>query len=1570
MPDSVQSFTIETGQGVKSVKNLAVAFSELGDASVDMGKKLVSAGDATEETAAAYAAFERQLFAAASSMHALEDRVQKGIRPLEAYSASVKGLRAELERLTVAAAKGAAPNDDIREIRRIQDAYRSLAAERIRGIREVQRIQAAAQREARNSAFEKTIVRLPSPTGTGTSTPGPARTTFQQDDTRVIARQAERSLARAAEAFALFDEKIRQRIGDFGQGAIKDSDFVRDKPGPPIPFEVADKARQFAQALIGAILALRAFEKYLGGFEDPLRGRKALPRPRFESKLDVVPFNERPSTQKQLTFDPLKARIQKQLEGPRPGPTRLVESDEGFTKRIHLDRERAESLEAAARLDAGRRAAEEERKRTAAIGRKAAEDRIARENAAQVKYTNETLEAQRRERVHAEAAERQRTRDINANRQAGVNIVNLLPQRAAPKPFDFTPYEKGRKAVELLDTQFKGLKGTLDQISNISFATAIYRSISALTQAIQGSIHDAAEYARQIGLLQTLADDSGESFNTWNAAVQRLSNELGAPAIEVAKAAYAGLSNQVINNTRDFELLATAFKLARTTNSDINNSLNLLSSVIRGFGTTTGDATKIADSFFRTVDIGRVSLDELNQSYGRAANLANTLGASYNELNAGIALITQTGVKATEATTLLNNIFVQLIHPNEALKELFKDLNLETGQAAVAALGFGGALIKIIDAAKGTKEGLATFFPEIRGLRGVSALNTLGLDEYAKTLDKVTNSTNAVADASKILSDNVGFKFQKELEKIKTFFTTDLGQTFLNLVVNVSENFGGLATIVKQATVQVILLTAAVVAFKSVATLASVLKAFSTLGNYLAHIILQTQYATQATGVFAGTSIAAAAPIVAAFALIAGAVYLITKRYYENLDARKAAFATASVQYNAVFKAQVDNQKAASEESLKVFEDGLKKHTAAYTTFIAGIRGQNKQIVESLRETNSKITEGLKNTFDVLIHASTKNVTQLREAQNKAISNIKDIREEQIRSIDEAEKDQYHKQLERLKRLDDFQRERGGSGQTGNILDLVNKRNAFLSQKQQVAFDTGNLSEAAKLQDEMRSNLNAIAGITTTINGRTVERFRTDQAVSDIATQYYYRLEATKKTQGDLVEISRKKANIAEIEAKKLEDVLRKIEKFSVVDSKGDILPKYDKGKLRDAATDLTKLQQEAADLVKNMQGLDDPELSLRVKEIVDQVNSGFAAQQKNTSELIRSLETANLIDISERRSNERADILLQTHTKIRSVLEDQLKVIETQGDGIGGLIHSLRGAIGDQTSKAINADAALLGLSGLGPKIQALKDAKFELDELHRTLGESNIDYEKAIRLTQTIAKNIKSIGDVSVTVDKEGNVESAATTIQTLIGKFQILKDANNAAGSSRADLDEVQKKLDALVGQAEKFTTANADIAKGQGQIIARTQGIDDNAKAMDALARSTLAAAEAQKELNRALAGGTGTTGKPGKVEAKASGGPVGFAGGFLPDFYSGRFGVAGDVIPTMLKRGEIVVREPFAQQFYSQLIAMNAGISPRDNADGTTTYNIPITVTVQGGKASPKDIAKAIRRDLRRGISTL
>jgi len=191
--------------------------------------------------------------------------------------------------------------------------------------------------------------------------------------------------------------------------------------------------------------------------------------------------------------------------------------------------------------------------------------------------------------------------------------------------------------------------------------------------------------------------------------------------------------------------------------------------------------------------------------------------------------------------------------------------------------------------------------------------------------------------------------------------------------------------------------------------------------------------------------------------------------------------------------------------------------------------------------------------------------------------------------------------------------------------------------------------------------------------------------------------------------------------------------------------------------------------------------------------------------------------------------------------------------------------------------------------------------------------------------------------------------------------------------------------IAQDASNLHIALAQSNPGLLDLASNTRKVNDEAKGLDAtalkflqLSKSIDAVAKSTANMKR-----FGTPDVPAvPTVSEIVGSPTGLAAGgmvnqgALYNFLTGKYAKGSDVVPAMLGRREFVVREPMAEKYYSQLVAMNAGRFPVYKAGGGSVSNTnvgDIHFTIQGGKTSPamaREVASHIRRGIQQGTLKL
>lgn len=312
----------------------------------------------------------------------------------------------------------------------------------------------------------------------------------------------------------------------------------------------------------------------------------------------------------------------------------------------------------------------------------------------------------------------------------------------------------------------------------------IYKGFSNITDQLSKSVSSAREFETSISLIRTISQDSQLTTKQWSDGIADVSTRLGVDFKEAASAAYDAVSNQVAQGAETFKFLQSAGNLAKTTGSSIKDSGNLLASALNIFGSEAGTADQIAAKFFRTIDLGRISVSDMANTFGRVGFSAKDMGVNIDEINGVIAHLTRNGVTGEDAMTLLNNLLTQMAKPSVDLTKEFDAAGIASGRMAVRiAGGLVPALMKLKEATDSGRVDLSKLIPEMRGARAFSGLSP-DLSGLKEDIRKVGDDATAVFNKALVIREEpVAEKLNKIANAVQVSLATSFGQTFNRLLV-------------------------------------------------------------------------------------------------------------------------------------------------------------------------------------------------------------------------------------------------------------------------------------------------------------------------------------------------------------------------------------------------------------------------------------------------------------------------------------------------------------------------------------------------------------------------------------------------------------------------------------------------------------------------------------------------------------------------------------------------------------------------------------------------------------------
>jgi len=245
---------------------------------------------------------------------------------------------------------------------------------------------------------------------------------------------------------------------------------------------------------------------------------------------------------------------------------------------------------------------------------------------------------------------------------------------------------------------------------------------------------EAIEFLHNMKLLGAITQASSQDIETLTNAFDELGktvaysmSELAKAGTEIAKAGYS------IQDT--IKILETGSKLAYTTGASIEDSANVITTVLRAWSMDAGRAEEVSNILFNTIVNSKASLDGLKTAIGYVAGIAPQANVTFSEISAMLGILTNAGLQASKAGTYTRQFINALLNPSAKLIDSLHKVGLSLSDVDIKS----GGIIKVLQRMHDAGFNVADAFDSmnVRAASAFSVLirNTDILEEFTNTLE-------------------------------------------------------------------------------------------------------------------------------------------------------------------------------------------------------------------------------------------------------------------------------------------------------------------------------------------------------------------------------------------------------------------------------------------------------------------------------------------------------------------------------------------------------------------------------------------------------------------------------------------------------------------------------------------------------------------------------------------------------------------------------------------------------------------------------------------------------------------
>lgn len=189
-------------------------------------------------------------------------------------------------------------------------------------------------------------------------------------------------------------------------------------------------------------------------------------------------------------------------------------------------------------------------------------------------------------------------------------------------------------------------------------------------------IYDVAGgFDQQMARVNAIADEVGVSYTD----LRKKAIDLGAQTAFSAKEAAAGMENMAsagFNTKEIYDSMAGVLALAAVSGGDVALAAENSASALRGFGLEASQAGHVADVFAQAAAKTNAEVADMGEAMKYIAPVAHAMGISLEETAAAVGILSDSGIKGSQAGTSLRGALSRLAKPTDAMRETMDALGL------------------------------------------------------------------------------------------------------------------------------------------------------------------------------------------------------------------------------------------------------------------------------------------------------------------------------------------------------------------------------------------------------------------------------------------------------------------------------------------------------------------------------------------------------------------------------------------------------------------------------------------------------------------------------------------------------------------------------------------------------------------------------------------------------------------------------------------------------------------------------------------------------------------------------
>jgi TP901 family phage tail tape measure protein len=306
----------------------------------------------------------------------------------------------------------------------------------------------------------------------------------------------------------------------------------------------------------------------------------------------------------------------------------------------------------------------------------------------------------------------------------------------------------------------------------------------AVVAVIGASVKAASDFQSSMSRLSAMSNANSTQYDQMKAAALEWGAKTKYSATEAADA-MTNLSMAGFTVQQSVDGLPAVLSMAAAGNLDLGKAAEIAGNAMNVFGLKATDLGHVSDVLAKAANTSNADISDLAESLKYAGPVAKGLGLSLEDTSAALALMSNSGIKGSEAGTSLRASLLALNNPVGQTKKAMKELHLSVEDAHGGLL----PLPQLLDSVKASMQGMNSaqqtgIAAMLVGREAASGFVTLlnaggtGLTNFA---DGLRNSTGAAQKMAQTMQDNLAGSWENFTGSLENF-GIQLGSQFLPML--------------------------------------------------------------------------------------------------------------------------------------------------------------------------------------------------------------------------------------------------------------------------------------------------------------------------------------------------------------------------------------------------------------------------------------------------------------------------------------------------------------------------------------------------------------------------------------------------------------------------------------------------------------------------------------------------------------------------------------------------------------------------------------------------------------------